>query len=80
MILTAMCLFDLKDCQKIPAAHRMLKEVLISCSDQGELQGKVAAKSLFILCIPVLSPNLSPIPFGVINPSGILAYGFLSIH
>ena len=30
--------------------------------------------------IPVSSPNLSPIPFGVINPSGILAYGFFWIH
>ena len=30
--------------------------------------------------IPVSSPDLSPILFGVINPSGILAYGFLWIH
>ena len=41
-----------------------------SSSDQGELQGKVAAS--VVHPIPVTSPNLSPIPFG-----GILAYGFV---
>ena len=46
-----------------------------SSSDQGEMQGKVAAS--VVHPIPVSSPNLSPIPFGIVNPSGILAYGFV---
>ena len=44
-------------------------------SDQEELLGKVAVS--VVHAIPVTSPGLSPIPFGVTNPSGILAHGFV---
>ena len=47
-----------------------------SSSDQEELQGKVAVLSV-VHAIPVPSPGLSPTPFGVTNPSGILAHGFV---
>ena len=79
VILKVMPLFVLKDCQKIPAAHRMRKEVLVLAvpvrSTKRKLQRKVAAS--VVRAIPVASPGLSPIPFGVTNSSGILAHGFV---
>ena len=48
---------------------------MVSSSDREELQLYVAASVLH--AIPVASPNLSLIPFGVLNPKGILAPGFV---
>ena len=46
-----------------------------SSSHQQELKGKVAVS--VVHAIAVASPGLSPTPFGVTNPSGILAHGFV---
>lgn len=77
VILTVMSFFILrlsKDSSSTPDAKRGLNfGGPSSSSDQEELQGKVTAS--VVHAIPIASPGLSPIPFGVINPSGILVHG-----
>ena len=64
-----------KDSSSTPDAKRGLSFGGPGSFDQEELQGKVAAS--VVRAIPVASPGLSPIPFGVTNSSGILAHGFV---